>query len=797
MSDYPIWLATENAVKHFFILLGFDVQNVSISGRQIDIVARRADILTLVPEVWVIEVTMEYVSAEKGAKDSQKLLLAKKEYKNAKLMIVSTAGFTDDQKATLDGLGIIPKRFFELESTVLPLRKYALAAQMDLRHQIAPDIGYDPSCYVEPELEIRHSDGETKDEIEVISSETWIETVLENPRPGIWALLGTLGSGKTSLMKRILERGISRFLEQPDLHPLPIYVPLGRYKQHAGDLDQMLMAELRRVGNIDTYPATLVRHHLEHRRIILLLDGLDEVHPIQNTNDVLDTVTNILSGIGQKATGILSCRKQFFESTAEELAYFGNFTAGKVKDLNLSLQKKLSGSPSTFIASVRPFDHIRIEQYLVRRCNMSPSEVANLFKRYYGFPDLASTPVFLAMIATTVQDGSLDAQGIADFPLVQLYQAYTNRWLERDVGRARLNFAQRQHFSEHLANRMLWEARESASWADVSRALRENSAWGDNPLTQEEAELDIRNSGFLIRELDDQWRFAHRSILEYFAAKVELNRLSEGERPRYIPTDGYRLFLTQLMASKWLSDGVSPIPFSSWLSSRGDEVRANQWSLLAAASTLLPENATVSLSIGSDLLTVSQDTNWKATHFKDLRLQITAGEVNFTRCIFLKCHIDIPDTADTLMHLKDCKYESTEIHFAVMPDWITDYDTDGDKAVGVPVAAWTFSIAVEWGARVFVGRTEWLLNASHLSLFLEAGNRLKGKIQKRNFVRGAHGDKLKALLPRLLQEQLVDEDRSRQPHQLEWTSSGRALVAMLKMDPVQGQRRLAALFDER
>ncbi len=554
------------------------------------------------------------------------------------------------------------------------------------------------------------------------------------------------------------------------------------------------MAEFRRVG-IETFPASLVRHYLEHRRLILLLDGLDEVHPIQNANDVLETVTNILTGVGKKATGILSCRKQFFESTEQELAYFGDFTAGKLKDLNQSLQKTLSGSPSTYIASIRPFDTGRIEQYLVRRCNMSTSEVKQLFERYYGFPDLATTPVFLAMIATTVQEGSLDVQNATDFPLVALYDAYTNRWLQRDVGRARLSYAQRQHFSEHLANRMLWEARESATWADVSRVLREDPEWGNNPLTQEEADLDIRNSGFLIRELDNQWRFVHRSILEYFAAKVEVSRLADGEHPRYIPTDGYRLFLTQLMASKWFHDGSSPIASSSWSSSHGDEVRTNQWSLLAAASTFLPETANVSVSIPG-ILTTTSDTAWKSTHFKELRLKILSGRIDFSRCIFSHCRIDITENQQTVIWFSNCKYDSTEIYFKVFPSWITPYDADGGKAIDVAVAVWDFSREVEQGARIFVGQSEWLLRLGQLSLFLEVCHRLKGKIEKRNFVRGAYREQLKYLLPVLLKNQFVEEDKSRQPHQLDWTVSGRSLVAMLKMDPVQGQQKVAALFRE-
>ena len=46
MADYPPWLATEKAVEHFFVLLGFNVETVSIAGRQIDVLAHRVDPIT-------------------------------------------------------------------------------------------------------------------------------------------------------------------------------------------------------------------------------------------------------------------------------------------------------------------------------------------------------------------------------------------------------------------------------------------------------------------------------------------------------------------------------------------------------------------------------------------------------------------------------------------------------------------------------------------------------------------------------------------------------------------------------
>jgi hypothetical protein len=787
MTDYPAWLATEMAVEHFFILLGFNVESISISGRQIDVLAHRVDAITGERDIYIIEVTLEKVGVEKGSKDGQKLLLAREEHKNARLMLVSMSGFTDDQEATLKRLGIVPRRFHELESTLLPLHRYALNTQRELARASAPDIGYHPSFYIEPELTIRYPEDNR-----TVASPQWMESVLYNPQPGLCAVLGSLGSGKTSLLKRLLERGISRFLSDPDMQPLPLYVPLGRYKQHAGDLNQMLMAELSRSG-VQSYPTSYIQFLLDQRRIIILLDGLDEVHPIQNTDDVLETVTNILEGVGKQASGVISCRRQFFESSAEEQAYFGSYTAGKLRDLNFGLQKLLRGHTSTYIAEILPFDSTRIKQYLFLRCELSSDDSETLLSQYYGFPDMATTPVLLAMIATTVTEGTLNAECKLSFPHIQLYEAYTTRWIERDVGRARLSANQRLHFSEYLADRMLWESKESAAWSEMSEALRHDPDWGNNPLTHEEAELDIRNSGFLIRELDDKWRFIHRSILEYFAARAELGRLRAAERPRYIPTDGYKLFLIELLARSWIESGESPIPPRSWAGSRGHEVLSNQWSLLAAASRTLPEGASVTLS-GVGSLEITENFEWVATNFHSMNLTISGGYASFSRCKFSNCQITITENTETVTDFADCIYELTDLKFEAFPVWITAYDASTRDAVAVSIAVWDFSRAVEAGAQVYVGDRKWSLRSTDLEVFLECARRLKGKVYAHNFVRGFYAKQLQALLPFLIQQRLVREDSSRQSHQLSWTSQGRALVTKLRTDPVGAQAEVSSLF---
>jgi hypothetical protein len=786
-SDLPEWLATEKAVERLFRLYGFETESVSIDGRQIDLVASRRDSFGFAPERWAVEITTEKVDADKGAKDYQKLSLIRKKDSNTRLMLISTEGFTLDQKTTLTSLGVMAKEYVEFETAQVDLRHYAVSKLKDIESQKAPDIGYSRNCYIEPELEVQLS--EKKKTIQ--SAESWVTGLLASPRPSLCALLGNLGSGKTSLLQHILEHGCTDFLNRPSTTPVPLYIPLGRYKQHSGDIEQMLMAEFRQVG-LETYPAGVVRHLIDMHRVILLLDGLDEIHPIQNSDDVLDTVTRILAGIGDKAAAVLTCRRHFLESTKAELAYFGPYTSSHLEDVQAGLARKLRGHPTTYIVTINPFDRERIECYLQKRCGMDHDKVAELFKKFYGFEDMAQTPVLLAMIATTAQERLIDPAGEEHYPLLALYEAYTNRWLERDVGRARLSKDQRRRLSHILADHMLWQAKESETWAYLRDVLKQSPDWKNNPLTDEEAELDIRNSGFLVRDLDDRYRFVHRSIMEFFAARNEVDRLKDGSRPRHIPTDGFRTFMSLQMSKEWAETSIAPFPATSWEISRGESVIEAQLSILAAASKHIPHDKNLILSHVYCARSTC-DQSWNRTVFDGIRWEHSEGALTFDSCHF--AGFDLVVRKAGTVHFENCQFDRTKVLWEEIPKSAARLDLDAQQsALELPIAVWELANLAQKKVEITIGAAAWRICRDQLDLFAEAAHRLRGKVKKQNYLGGARRSELSWFLPILKRLGLVHEDKSRQGHQLELTSEAFSLIGRLQSDPMGVQKEFLAMF---
>jgi NACHT domain/Restriction endonuclease len=776
--DFPPWLRTEAQVRALFTLLGFEVEQIAIEGRQIDLIATKHDTFSFAPESWTVEITTSYVGEPKGSSDAQKLLLARTRNKATKLLLISTSGFTDDQKSTLRALDIHSVTLTELEHNFINLRRYASNSLLRLTSQRSPDVGYDSNRYIDPEIDVRIEDHKT------LSGRDWIDQLFASEHPSVCAVLGDLGSGKTSLLERALQIGCSQFLDDTNNRPIPVFIPLGRYKQHSGDIDQMLMAEFRRVGQ-HTFPVELVRHLIATKRIILLLDGLDEIHPIQNSDDVLATVSRLLHSIGREAVAVISSRRQFFESTAEELAYFGAYTSVKLKDVQAGLAQKLAGHPTTHIALLRPFDRGRIDVYLEKRCGMSKKETASFFEKFYGFEDMAQTPVLLSMMATAVEEDLLDPRENEQFPLLTLYRSYIKRWIDRDIGRAQLNSQQRWELSEALADHMLWSGRESESWSYISEVLRRQELWQQNPLSDEEADFDIRNSGFLIRDMDDEYRFIHRSIMEFFASVKELGRLRNFERPRHFPTDGFRLFLSQLIADAWLKENEAPLPLVP--QGRGGFALNPQMSMLAAASTMIPEDRRVRLK-GIGLVETEGDQQWRRVKFEGFQWRHYGADVRFEMCEFANCSIRLEGFQQR--GFEECEFSQSEIHFAQTPDWgylVWDAKSRAERPLWVQQLAELKSA----GARVYVEDKEWTLSSLQLFMCSELVSRMRGKVSGDSLFGGVFAEELRGLLPVLIRRGWVREDTSRRPHQFELSTRAREILGGLSRDPLTVQREFA------
>jgi len=234
---------------------------------------------------------------------------------------------------------------------------------------------------------------------------------------------------------------------------------------------------------------------------ILLLDGFDEdLKATINYKERLRTILELTSGFKKV---IISSRTQFFASSDHEPYETGLLKFGGDKGIHKFYKIYLS-----------PFSDKDISKYLRKKYGWLNFEKKNQAKKIIRqCPNLMIRPMILANIDDLVKNEKL-------FTFTyQIYDIIIQKWIERESYRFDLNV--RENFKESL------HEFSRAVALDIYNNQKERGelfidANDIEPLAKKNmiklSELDLKTRSLLNRNSIGQYKFAHKSILEYFLA---------------------------------------------------------------------------------------------------------------------------------------------------------------------------------------------------------------------------------------------------------------------------------------
>jgi hypothetical protein len=122
-------------------------------------------------------------------------------------------------------------------------------------------------------------------------------------------VLGEPGTGKTILLQELALKLIDGWADDPT-QPVPIIVPLSSWAQHRPSLESWLVDELFRLYSVDR---KLGWRWVRHRRIMPLLDGLDEV-PAKHRGACVAAITDYRRNRGAVYPIVVTCRTAAYRS---------------------------------------------------------------------------------------------------------------------------------------------------------------------------------------------------------------------------------------------------------------------------------------------------------------------------------------------------------------------------------------------------------------------------------------------------------------------------------------------------
>lgn len=254
---------------------------------------------------------------------------------------------------------------------------------------------------------------------------------------------------------------------------------------------------------------------------ILLLDGLDENENINN--DYNQYMNKLINATINFHTVIITCRTQFFSSEYDEPA-FASFYSVNTNQKKMRFNKKY----------ISPFNEQEINTYLRKKYNfIFQRKKLKLSKRLImNCPKLMVRPMLLSYIDDLILNTTKEY-----YFAYEIYEELISKWIEREP----INSDSLYNFSIKLSEYMFYHNTIFITQTEIEDLC--------NYYHIDIQSLDAKSRSLLNRNSDGIYKFAHKSIMEYFLAKKAMDDINFREKITHKGFDSYemtKLFLQEM-----------------------------------------------------------------------------------------------------------------------------------------------------------------------------------------------------------------------------------------------------------
>jgi hypothetical protein len=355
-------------------------------------------------------------------------------------------------------------------------------------------------------------------------NKTWLlddllNDFLVNSEQSFLALLGDFGTGKSSFSLHYFIQQVQRYL-QDSTQRIPLFISLKDYSKQF-QLAEFLEKEFFQRISL-TFHAKALQNLILQGNFLFFFDGFDEMISMaseQKTVENFRTITRLsfenlqLLTLKKKAETnklYLTCRGHYFLTDNQEKDIL---KADKtVLYRNYATKKKCQISR----ISIRQFEQARIEEYIRKNTETEKQalEFINIIRDTYNLTELSTRPLLLDMMVKTLPL----LKDKTEINAVDLYQAYTNEWIERDDWRSRLTSEGKRQIMWDLSVKMYKNGGNfSLYYSDLDIPSKEY--FKGNKIDREYFIYEATTCSFLNRDLEGKYKFIHKSFMEYFLAE--------------------------------------------------------------------------------------------------------------------------------------------------------------------------------------------------------------------------------------------------------------------------------------
>ena len=338
----------------------------------------------------------------------------------------------------------------------------------------------------------------------ILPIDSFFDDWLRDEKRNRVAILGNCGTGKTSYCLHLTYRLAKEYAESPSTSAVPIFVSLKNYKLFSS-IQDLIIDTLRRYC-LKIHMLDIFHRLLENGKLILILDGFDEMATSEEKQNILRNLDEINTATTSNSKFVLTCRTNFFRSQEQVESVLSS-----ALPFELLRRKKFE------IVELKEFDTDKIQELLSRRTD-NWKYYWDIISSTYELEDLAKRPLLLDMIIKTLPELIRSGRKIDS---TELYEVYTRAWVMCEDERSTiLNEEEREFLMERLACEMFLSKVYKIHYSKLRELVK--NEFSQEIFQRRELdcfEKDARTCTFLHRDESGNYEFIHRSFMEFFVAK--------------------------------------------------------------------------------------------------------------------------------------------------------------------------------------------------------------------------------------------------------------------------------------
>lgn len=340
-------------------------------------------------------------------------------------------------------------------------------------------------------------------------------------------ILGDYGSGKTSFCYTYALELLDHFLQGRSAY-FPLLIKLRGYNKAVG-IGQILTDYFVNDLGVSNFSLGALKLLLKNINVVLIFDGYDEVAKKVDFDIKYETLQEICRLAEDRTKVIVTCRPNYFQSASEFQEIFQNS----------HLQYEPGDKPLLeFIEnSIADLNETQIDEYIdsyqreLEESNITKEELIQTIANTHDLSDLVKRPFLLYMIMITLPKILNGAKGkkTAKINASKLYQVYTENWLRREEQKNKtlIKRADKELFCKELAFELYISNAVSLSYRELPETIKRNFRHLDRVEDIDYFSHDIQSCSFLTSDRSGEFKFIHKSFMEYFVADRVVSKLEK------------------------------------------------------------------------------------------------------------------------------------------------------------------------------------------------------------------------------------------------------------------------------